>query len=224
MAAQPAAVLQSVGRVAQMAAQGSDHRAVGRRGRAGGAAKKRRVGAGGHLLGKPRFADPGVAPEQHQRPMPRDRFGCGLLQPGALGFPADHPSRVHALSLIRAEYGIAPCNYGSSADVHDTCAPYGGCMNLYTIRRRDFWDSAEALQQSANRSTEAGDEMSDDIRWIRTYVVQEESGRLGTLCVYEGSSAEKVREHAERAGMPADEVTLVTDTVIVRPDPVAAAR
>ena len=95
-------------------------------------------------------------------------------------------------------------------------------MNLYTIRRRDFWDSADALQQSANRSTEAGDEMSDDIRWIRTYVVQEESGRLGTLCIYEGRSAEKVREHAERAGMPADEVTLGTDTVIVRPDPVAA--
>jgi hypothetical protein len=95
-------------------------------------------------------------------------------------------------------------------------------MNLYIIRRRDVWDDADDLQQSANRSTETGEEMSDDIRWIRTYVVQEESGRLGSLCVYEGTSAEKVREHAERAGMPADEVTPVVDTVIVRPDPVAA--
>ena len=32
-----------------------------------------------------------------------------------------------------------------------------------------------------------------------------------------------MREHAERTGMPADEVTLVADTVIVRPDPVSAA-
>ena len=61
--------------------------------------------------------------------------------------------------------------------------------------------------------------MPQDVRWIRTYVVQEETGKLGTLCIYEGSSAEKVREHAERTGMPADEVTLVADTVIVRPDP-----
>jgi hypothetical protein len=95
-------------------------------------------------------------------------------------------------------------------------------MNLYIIRRRDFWDSADALQETAARSAEVGEEMADDIRWIRTYAVQEESGRLGTLCVYEGTSAEKVREQAERSGMPADEIAQVLDTVIVRPDPVSA--
>jgi Protein of unknown function (DUF4242) len=95
-------------------------------------------------------------------------------------------------------------------------------MNLYAIRRRDYWGSAEALQESAGRSAQVGDEMADDVRWIRSYVVQEESGRLGTVCIYEGTSPEKVREQAERAGMPADEVVLVADTVIVRPDPVPA--
>jgi hypothetical protein len=95
-------------------------------------------------------------------------------------------------------------------------------MNLYTIRRRDFWGTAEELQASAARSAQVGDEMADDVRWIRSYVVQEESGTLGTVCVYEGTSADKVREQAERAGMPADEVTLVVDTVIVRPDPILA--
>ena len=94
-------------------------------------------------------------------------------------------------------------------------------MNLYAIRRRDFWGTPEELQQTAARSAEVGEEMSDDVRWIRTYVVQEESGKLGTVCLYEGTSADKVREQAERTGMPADEVTLVADTVIVRPDPVA---
>ena len=95
-------------------------------------------------------------------------------------------------------------------------------MNLYAIRRRDYWGSAEALQQTAARSAEVGDEMADDVRWIRTYVVQEESGRLGTVCIYEGTSPEKVREQAERTGMPADEIVLVADTVVIRPDPVPA--
>ena len=95
-------------------------------------------------------------------------------------------------------------------------------MNLYAIRRRDYWGSAEDLQKTAARSAEVGDEMADDVRWIRTYAVQEESGKLGTVCIYEGTSAEKVREQAERTGMPADEIVLVADTVIVRPDPVRA--
>jgi hypothetical protein len=37
------------------------------------------------------------------------------------------------------------------------------------------------------------------------------------------SSPEAVREHAQRAGLPADEVIPVADTVIVRPDPTPAA-
>jgi hypothetical protein len=63
--------------------------------------------------------------------------------------------------------------------------------------------------------------MSSDIRWIRSYVVEESDGALGTACIYEASSPEKIREHAKRVGMPADEIVGVADTVIVRPDPVA---
>jgi hypothetical protein len=96
-------------------------------------------------------------------------------------------------------------------------------MNLYAIRRRDFWGTPEELRASAEKSAQVGAEMADDIRWIRTYVVQEESGSLGTVCIYEGTSAEKVREQAERTGMPADEIVMVADTVIVNPDPVPAA-
>src|SRR3954452_133230 len=96
-------------------------------------------------------------------------------------------------------------------------------MNLYAIRRRDFWGTPEELQRTAQRSAEVGEEMSADVKWIRTYVVQEESGKLGTVCIYEGTSADKVREQAERTGMPADEVAEVLDTVIVNADPVKAA-
>jgi hypothetical protein len=96
-------------------------------------------------------------------------------------------------------------------------------MNLYAIRRRDFWGTPEELQATAAKSAQVGEDMADDVKWIRTYVVQEDSGKLGTLCIYEGTSAEKVREQAERTGMPADEITLIAETVIVNPDPVPAA-
>ena len=97
-------------------------------------------------------------------------------------------------------------------------------MNTYVILRRNGWKTGEDLEAAAAKSSEVGDEqMSDDIRWIRSYVLSEEDGSLGTVCIYQSSSAEKVREHAERAGLPADEVIQVADTVLVRPDPVAAA-
>jgi hypothetical protein len=95
-------------------------------------------------------------------------------------------------------------------------------MNLYAIRRRDFWGTPEELQATAAKSAQVGEEMADDVRWIRSYVVQEQSGELGTICIYQGTSPEKIREQAERAGMPADEITLVADTVIVRSDPAPA--
>jgi hypothetical protein len=65
--------------------------------------------------------------------------------------------------------------------------------------------------------------MSDDIRWIRSYVIDEGDGRLGTVCIYEASSPEAIRDHAQRAGLPADEIIPVADTVIVRPDPAPAS-
>ena len=93
-------------------------------------------------------------------------------------------------------------------------------MNTYMIRRREGWRSPEDLQAAAERSRQVGDEeMSADIRWIRSYVVQEDDGTLGTVCIYQGTSGEKVEEHAARAGLPSDEVLQVMDTVLVRPDP-----
>jgi len=97
-------------------------------------------------------------------------------------------------------------------------------MNTYVILRRSGWRSPEELQEAAERSSKVGDEeMSDDIRWIRSYVLEEDGGSVGTVCVYQASSPEKIREHASRADLPADEIIQVADTVLVRPDPVAAA-
>jgi thiamine biosynthesis protein ThiC len=93
-------------------------------------------------------------------------------------------------------------------------------MQTYVILRRGGWRSAEELQAAAARSAQVGDEeMSDDIRWIRSYVMPEHEGGLGTVCIYQASSAEKIREHASRADLPISEIIEVADTVIVRPDP-----
>jgi len=97
-------------------------------------------------------------------------------------------------------------------------------MPLYAIIRREGWRTGPDLEAAAARSTTVGDEeMSDDIRWIRSYVLAEEAGRLGTVCIYEASSPEKIHEHASRADLPVTEIILIADTVVVRPDPVAAA-
>src|ERR1700729_4286514 len=97
-------------------------------------------------------------------------------------------------------------------------------MDTYVILRRGGWQSPAELQEAAARSSQVGDEeMSDDIRWIRSYVLEEGGGTVGTVCVYQASSPEKIREHAERADLPVDEIIAVADTVIVRPDPEPAS-
>jgi Nickel responsive protein SCO4226-like len=97
-------------------------------------------------------------------------------------------------------------------------------MQLFMIRRRTAWQSPEELGAAAERSKQvAEDDFPQDIRWIRSYVVTEGDGTLGTVCIYEGSSEDAVRSHADKVGMPADEVLAIADTVIVRPDPEPAA-
>ncbi len=97
-------------------------------------------------------------------------------------------------------------------------------MNTYVIRRERAWESPDDLGKTAERSKQvAEDEFPDDIAWIRSYVIKEDSGTLGTVCIYQATSIEAVRDHAKRVDMPADEVLEVADTVIIRPDPEPAA-
>ncbi len=79
--------------------------------------------------------------------------------------------------------------------------------------------SAQDLEAAAASSTAEGDKTGSGVRWIRSYVLEEESGELGTVCIYEAESPEAIRAHADAAGLPVDEIIPVADTVIVRPDP-----
>lgn len=92
-------------------------------------------------------------------------------------------------------------------------------MNTYIILRRSGWNSPEELQAAAARSENTGADMKDEIRWIRSYVMPEQNGALGTVCIYEATDPAAIRRHAEIAVLPVDEIIPVMDTVIKRPDP-----
>jgi Protein of unknown function (DUF4242) len=96
-------------------------------------------------------------------------------------------------------------------------------MNLYVILRRNGWATPADLQQAAEKSAAEGDKEGSGVRWIRSYVISEDSGELGTVCIYEAESPEALRRHAASVPMGADEIIQVADTVVVRPDPAPAA-
>ena len=92
-------------------------------------------------------------------------------------------------------------------------------MDTYAIRRKRAWASPEEIP--GERSKEVADEeFPVDIRWIRTYVIAEEDGTLDSVSIYQATSPEAIRKHAQRVGMPADDIKTVAHTVIIRPDPV----
>jgi hypothetical protein len=111
--------------------------------------------------------------------------------------------------------GLHAVGYGRNNDSKEQV------MELFVILRRDGWRSGEELGAAADRSTKEG-ERRGDVRWIRSYVLEEGQG-LGTVCIYEAESEEAIRGHAEDAGLPVTEIIKVADTVIVRPDPEPAA-
>ena len=96
-------------------------------------------------------------------------------------------------------------------------------MQTYVILRRGGWRSPEDLQAAAERSIDVGAEMPDEVRWIRSYVLEEGGGPVGTVCVYQATGPDAIHEHASRSLLPVDEIIPVADTVIVRADPTPVA-
>ncbi|MGH2761129.1 MAG: nickel-binding protein [Thermoleophilaceae bacterium] len=97
-------------------------------------------------------------------------------------------------------------------------------MQTYAILRRSGWTSPEDLEEAAERSARVGKEqMPDQVRWIRSYALAEEDGQVGTVCIYQATGPEAIREHASRAFLPVDEIVPVAGTVVVNEDPQPAA-
>ena len=97
-------------------------------------------------------------------------------------------------------------------------------MDLYVIRRPSFCADLKELEACGAKSARIGtEEMSDRVRWIRSYVVREPDGRVGTVCIYQARDPESIREHARRVGMPGEEFYGVEATVVVHDDPTEAS-
>lgn len=97
-------------------------------------------------------------------------------------------------------------------------------MQLYVIRRPAAWADLKELEAAGAKSARIGDEeMPDRVRWIRSYVVHEPDGRIGTYCIYQARDEDSIREHAARVGMPGNEFHRVATTVVIRDDPMEAA-
>jgi hypothetical protein len=93
-------------------------------------------------------------------------------------------------------------------------------MEMFVVLRRSAWDSEDELDDAAAVSVQVADEdMDNRVRWIRSYVVAEEDGTFGTVCIYQAEDEDALLEHAQRAELPADEILPVTRTVITRDDP-----
>lgn len=75
-------------------------------------------------------------------------------------------------------------------------------MPRYIIEREVGTLTREELDAAGRRSTHALSEMSGVV-WIRSYV-SDVDGKI--YCEYDAPDADAVREHARRAGLPADRI------------------
>ena len=162
-----------------------------------------------------RHGDPDLGRRGRRHPLGGDQ-----ADPARGGVPAARRAVVRGLTAARSSRARVP--FLGESDL-GRIPPRRSPMDLYVILRRCGWRSVAELEEAAARSATVGDgKMSDDIRWIRSYVTDEGGGVVGTVCIYEATSPEKIREHAMLSGLPADEIVPIIDTVILRPDPAPA--
>ena len=78
-------------------------------------------------------------------------------------------------------------------------------MPRYIIERNVPGFTVDQLEATARRSIEAATHIPN-LKWIRSYVSEIE-GKI--YCEYDAPDPEALREHAKRAGLPIDKVSLV---------------
>jgi hypothetical protein len=79
-------------------------------------------------------------------------------------------------------------------------------MPRFIIERSVPGLTREQLMDAGRRSVRALSELPD-VRWIRSFVSDAE-GKI--YCEYDAPSADAIREHARRAGLPVDRIAEVS--------------
>jgi DNA-binding CsgD family transcriptional regulator len=90
-------------------------------------------------------------------------------------------------------------------------------LKNYVILRRNGWPSTAELRLSAKRSMAVAAGM-DDLDWVRSYVLAEPDGGVGTVCHYRASGPDAIRMHAERTQIPVDDIVEVAELIVLIPD------
>ncbi|MFW6066995.1 MAG: DUF4242 domain-containing protein [Myxococcota bacterium] len=83
-------------------------------------------------------------------------------------------------------------------------------MELYIIERdipRVGQRSDEELRAGAKRSNQVLAELGDGIEWEHSYITGDR-----IYCVYRAANEDVIREHAQRAGVPASRISRVMAT------------
>mgnify|MGYP001610997330 CR=1 FL=1 len=62
--------------------------------------------------------------------------------------------------------------------------------------------------KAAENSNRVATEMNGDVQWLESFVTNDK-----IFCVYIARDEDSVREHARRAGLPADKVSMVTRVI-----------
>ena len=68
--------------------------------------------------------------------------------------------------------------------------------------------SPQELRDAAKHSNTVLAGMGPDIGWVRSYVAGDK-----IYCVYDAPSADRIREHAEKSGFPANRITPISAVI-----------
>ncbi|MBY5161308.1 nickel-binding protein [Salsipaludibacter albus] len=91
-------------------------------------------------------------------------------------------------------------------------------MDLFAIHRRRLCDPTE-LAEVDRRSQAELDRRSDEVRKIRSYVLDDEDGTVGTICLYEATGTDAIHAHARAADLPVTTIDRISTIDVHRPDP-----
>ena len=95
-------------------------------------------------------------------------------------------------------------------------------MNLYVVPRTRAFLSEEEIDAVIECGLALIDTMSDELRFIRSYVVHEDDGTYSAFCVYEATGPEVLERYSEAMKLPTDAIKQVATTVVNAADPAPA--
>jgi hypothetical protein len=128
----------------------------------------------------------------------------------------------HFMSVREAGCGRPPAAVRVAPLAWRGAEAYRRPVPLYLVPRTRAWQTEEELAAATDCLPAVIDAVCEDVRWIRSYIVQEDDGSFSGYCVYEASSPEVLLRHAEAMRLPTDAIKPVVSTIVAAPDPVRA--